>query len=118
MYFINSGQLDVTIEGKGKVRELGAGDFFGEMALLSADSKRTATVVAACDTHVLRLSRTGFEKVLAQSADFQAYVREKQHQRYLPSESLNPDSLAAPLDAIREANSLPKGDEDGEDEAS
>ena len=34
MYFIDKGKLDVFVDGLGQVSDLGAGDFFGELALL------------------------------------------------------------------------------------
>ena len=43
--------------------ELGAGDFFGEMALIDGEP-RSATVVAVTELYVMVLSRTKFLKVL------------------------------------------------------
>ena len=81
MYFIDKGKLNVFVDGVGQVSDLGTGDFFGEVALLSDDSKRTATVTVAEETHVLRLGREGFNKVMAQHADFQQHVRDKRKSR-------------------------------------
>ena len=81
MYFIDKGKLDVFVDGLGQVSDLGAGDFFGEVALLSDDSKRTATVTVAEESHVLRLGREGFNKVMAQHADFQQHVSDKRTSR-------------------------------------
>ena len=49
-YVITSGSVEVTSEGK-LLRVLGAGDFFGEMAVLGEGS-RTATVTARSDVEL------------------------------------------------------------------
>ncbi len=46
-----------------QLRELGAGSWFGEMALL-VDQQRTATVVAATDVEVLSLYQLDLEEVI------------------------------------------------------
>lgn len=48
---------------KGPARRLGAGDFFGEMALLD-DSPRSADVVADGEVLVMTISRNAFGKLL------------------------------------------------------
>ena len=60
-YIIQSGRVEIIKSGK-KVGELGSGDFFGEIALVS-DSKRTATVrcLTACELTVL--SREDFQSL-------------------------------------------------------
>ena len=46
-FVIESGEADVTVEGRGR-GTIGAGDYFGEIALLTG-SDRTATIVAKTD---------------------------------------------------------------------
>lgn len=46
-FIVEEGQADVTINGE-RVGELGPGDYFGEVALLTG-SERTATIVARTD---------------------------------------------------------------------
>lgn len=57
MFFVKDGELDVEVEGAGKVHVLGEGDFFGEKALLAADDVRTATVRATTPCLLLSLSK-------------------------------------------------------------
>jgi CRP-like cAMP-binding protein len=52
-----------VITPKGRVRRLGSGDFFGEMALFD-DSPRSADVVADGDVLTMTISRSAFGKLL------------------------------------------------------
>lgn len=61
-YVVEAGTLEVFVDGR-QVRSLGAGDFFGEVALL-ADTARTATVRAATDCRLWVLPRRVFLSVL------------------------------------------------------
>lgn len=82
-YVISDGQVDV-IEDRRKVGRLSAGDYFGEIALLSGET-RTATVRAATPVRALELERSAFDRVLAKSfrkgrlAPSRAMVREWEH---------------------------------------
>lgn len=66
MYFINSGNISVQTEAGSKVTR-GPGDFFGEGALFHPQKLRSATI--SCDTpvHAIEISRSYFERVVAQS---------------------------------------------------
>ena len=66
-FVIESGRVSVT-KGKRKITELGPGDHFGELALLSR-SLRRATVKAETDVSVLVLSRWAFMGLLGQIPD-------------------------------------------------
>ena len=57
-YMIQSGTVDVTIRGE-RVRSLGPGEVFGEIALLR-DVPRTATVTATSDLVTRVLDRAVF----------------------------------------------------------
>jgi len=61
-YLIDSGQAEVTIKGH-RVRTMGRGDHFGEIALLQ-DVPRTATVRALTPLDVLKLHRPDFEALV------------------------------------------------------
>ncbi|MDX6596239.1 MAG: family transcriptional regulator, cyclic receptor protein [Gaiellales bacterium] len=60
-YVVLDGEVRVQVPGRPVV--LGAGDFFGEMALIDGEP-RSATVVAVGEVYVLMLPRAKFLKVL------------------------------------------------------
>jgi CRP-like cAMP-binding protein/Zn-dependent protease len=64
-YAIRSGRVDVIRDGQ-RVTRLGSGDHFGEVALLT-EEPRNADVVAHTPVRVFRLSRTGFDDVIAEA---------------------------------------------------
>ena len=68
---IIDGTADV-IRGEQKLNELGAGDFFGEVALLTGE-KRTASVVATSSVHALVIEGHAFRRLLEDAPD----IREK-----------------------------------------
>ena len=61
-YLIGSGAVAVVINSK-KVAELGSGDFFGEMALVT-DLPRTATVTCLDAGELFVLYKKDFKKIL------------------------------------------------------
>jgi len=62
IYYIDSGTV-VTIDKEGNViATLGSGNIFGEMAYFSLQRKRNATVMAASDVVLRRISTKDFEK--------------------------------------------------------
>jgi small-conductance mechanosensitive channel/CRP-like cAMP-binding protein len=65
-FVVDRGEVEVSKKLAGKDRPLArlmAGQFFGEMALLTGET-RSATVVAADDVDVFRLDKAGFQKIL------------------------------------------------------
>jgi putative peptide zinc metalloprotease protein len=64
-YALSSGQVEVFENGT-KVRSLGQGGHFGEIALL-LDVPRTATVRAVTPVRAFRLEREGFDKLVKDS---------------------------------------------------
>lgn len=64
-FVIASGGVRVTRKGR-KLRELGAGEWVGEIALIS-DVPRTATVVTTAPTRVLVVTDRDFKHVLRQA---------------------------------------------------
>lgn len=68
-YIIESGDVVVTKKGAGKpLATLGAGNFFGERALLSDDT-RQATCTARGDVRALYLNREDFSRMLGSFED-------------------------------------------------
>jgi len=61
-YVVTAGQLDVEIDGVA-VRTLGAGAVLGELALLTGGA-RSASIRARRDSHLLRVGRDDFERVV------------------------------------------------------
>ncbi len=64
-YAIRSGRVDVLRDGE-TIGQLGPGDHFGETALLT-DEPRNASVVAHTPARAFRLSREGFDRVIAEA---------------------------------------------------
>ena len=62
MYVILSGKVDLY-DGKKHLTSLGEGDMFGEMALISTEP-RSATAMAAEDTHLFVLTEETFHKLM------------------------------------------------------
>ena len=67
-FIVLDGTATVDIGGR-EVRKLGAGDWFGEIALLAEDSLRTATVTADTDLKCLGLTAWEFRPFLAEHPD-------------------------------------------------
>jgi CRP-like cAMP-binding protein len=62
MFFICDGTA--VVETKREHIELGPGEFFGELALMSADATRTARVRAKTPLRCLALDREGFRELV------------------------------------------------------
>jgi CRP/FNR family transcriptional regulator, cyclic AMP receptor protein len=67
-FIVLDGTATVTIGGK-EVKRLGAGDWFGEIALLATDTVRTATVTAETDLRCVGLTEWEFRPFLAEHPD-------------------------------------------------
>ena len=63
MFVIEEGRAVVDLRG-GRERELGAGDCFGELALLTVEGERTARVRAETDLHCFAIARDDFRDLL------------------------------------------------------
>jgi monovalent cation:H+ antiporter, CPA1 family len=72
MYFIASGAVEVTSLESPK--QLGSGDFFGELALLLSDGLRTADVVALTYCQLLVLRRRDFQALLETDEELKAQI--------------------------------------------
>jgi len=66
-YVIAEGEVEIRVGDKGQeqvVARLHAGDFFGEMSLMTGEA-RTATVVTCCDCQFYVISKRAFESLIA-----------------------------------------------------
>ncbi|MDM8565290.1 ABC transporter substrate-binding protein [Candidatus Halobeggiatoa sp. HSG11] len=76
-----------TDDGRTKeVARLGAGDFFGEMALLTGES-RTATVIALVDTDVFELTKADIKPLIAEQPEVSKMVSRVLTQRQMLTRS-------------------------------
>jgi CRP-like cAMP-binding protein len=71
-FVIIDGTAEV-LRGDEPIAELGPGEFFGEMALISGEA-RSATVVAKTDVECYRLDRASFQELLAAQPGIAAEV--------------------------------------------
>ena len=74
MFFVVEGIVEV--EAREQPRELGPGDFFGELALLTEGGTRTARVRAKTDTRCIAFDRSGFEDLVREHPDIAATLLE------------------------------------------
>jgi CRP/FNR family cyclic AMP-dependent transcriptional regulator len=71
-FVLLEGDADVT-KGGSSINKLGAGDFFGEIALVS-DSPRTATVTATSPVRALVITDRSFRRLLDEQPEIQRKV--------------------------------------------
>ena len=74
MFFITEGTA--VVETKREEIELGPGQFFGELALISEDATRTARVRAKTDLRCLALDRASFRKLVSEHPEVAASLLE------------------------------------------
>jgi CRP-like cAMP-binding protein len=74
MFFIAEGTA--VVEMKDGERELGPGEFFGELALMSQDATRTARVRAKTSVRCLALDRPSFKRLVSEQPEFAATLLE------------------------------------------
>ena len=74
MFFVCDGTVEV--EARETVRELGPGDFFGELALLTEGGTRTARCRAKSDVRCIAFDRGAFEDLVREHPDIAATLLE------------------------------------------
>lgn len=84
-FVLLEGTVDVVQDGR-KITSLGAGDFFGEMALVSK-KPRTATVTAATPIRTLVVTERDFKRLLRDEPDISVKVLEAVAARANPGET-------------------------------
>jgi small-conductance mechanosensitive channel/CRP-like cAMP-binding protein len=90
MYVLLEGAADVHVDhngGSAYVATLKAGDYFGEMSLLTGE-KRSATVIAKSDCEVLEIGKAAFAGVLQSSETLLQKLSEMLAQRRLETEGI------------------------------
>jgi CRP-like cAMP-binding protein len=83
LYIIDRGRVSVRVrEGQHEheVSQIGAGEFFGEMSLLTGE-KRSATVVALTEVECYRLDADAFRRLLERRPDLAETVASKLAER-------------------------------------
>jgi CRP-like cAMP-binding protein len=87
LYIIARGRVEVltdrppgTEAGGGAIAQLGQGNAFGEMSLLSG-GPRTATIRALEDTELLKIGKDDFDRLVAGDRQLAAAVKRISHQR-------------------------------------
>lgn len=87
-YVLGSGTAEVTKDDT-VVASYGPGDYFGEIALLSDDTARTASVTATSDTEVLGLTKWDFRALLNSKPDIAVEVMAELARRLSETQSSN-----------------------------
>ena len=82
-----SGTAEVTKDGA-VVATYGPGDYFGEIALLSDDTARTATVTATSDAEVLGLTKWDFRALVSSEPDIAVQVMGELARRVAETEAV------------------------------
>jgi CRP-like cAMP-binding protein len=72
-FVIVDGEVSVTQDGN-EIRRLGPGDFFGEIALIYDNARRTATVTAASPLRFFVLTRQSFRSLLEHQTEIEEKV--------------------------------------------
>jgi len=108
MFIVQSGEVRVIIPGPGgkhtEVARLGAGKFFGEMALMTGEP-RTANVVAARDSELIVVGHEAFQDVLAAHPEFAETVSRIIAERQAKLDEQAAESSAAAGEDLEERTS-------------
>jgi len=73
MYFVTDGEVSIFITSNGtqlKVNTIGAGKFFGEIALLKNLPRTASAIVTSTSAHIARLDRQIFMQVARSNPEF------------------------------------------------
>ena len=62
LFLILTGEFSILVNGK-TIEQRPAGEYLGEMALVDPDAPRSASVIAACDSVVARITEPEFSKL-------------------------------------------------------
>ena len=94
-YVVAAGKVEVLAASSdkctGRIAELGEGNAFGEMALLSG-SARTATIRAIEEVDLLKIGRADFERLIASDRQLAVAVERVSHERAIRNLSAGGDN--------------------------
>jgi zinc transporter ZupT len=82
LFVVANGRVQIKAESGSSIAELGEGEAFGEMALLSGGA-RTATAVPLVDVELLEIDRSDFDRMLANDGQLAGAVQRLSHDRAL-----------------------------------
>jgi CRP-like cAMP-binding protein len=82
-FLIDAGTAQVTRAGD-PIAELGAGDFFGEMALVEDTDRRNATVTATTPMSLIVMTRASFRALNRSQPEIHATVANAIAERHAP----------------------------------
>ena len=85
MFIVHEGRVSVRVDGR-EVAQLGEGEFFGEMALLTGP-RRTADVVALTDLAVIEIDKEALQPVLVAHPELATLISTRIEQRRASAES-------------------------------
>jgi CRP-like cAMP-binding protein len=85
-FVIVDGEVSVSKDGQ-DIRTLGAGDFFGEIALIWDSPRRTATVTSKDSVRFFVLTRQAFRGLIDHHPEIEAKVLEAVEERVRATES-------------------------------
>ncbi|HQR51364.1 MAG TPA: cyclic nucleotide-binding domain-containing protein, partial [Methylophilaceae bacterium] len=88
MYFIVSGAVTVYHQGR-TLRELGAGEYFGEMAVLSEVRRAADAIVQSRQAEILRVSADNFATLLLQEPGVAMSLLREMARRYRRASGLD-----------------------------
>jgi len=69
VYFLMDGTVAVTMSGKGEIKQLGPGQYFGELALLTKDARKASISVVSKTATTGVLDVNAFERLLGPCKD-------------------------------------------------
>lgn len=83
-FVLLDGAVDVTQDGH-RINQLGAGDFFGEIALVLPSAVRTATVTASTNVDALVVTAQNFNSLIQRSPKIELKVMKAAAERLSPA---------------------------------
>jgi zinc transporter ZupT len=82
LFIVANGRVQIKAESGSSIAELGEGEAFDEMALLTG-SARTASAVPVSDVELLQIDRADFDRMLANDGQLAKAVQRLSHNRAL-----------------------------------